>query len=269
VVRDAKAFQRARPGFASLVLLGVEFSKSDPADEDADSRGVYSYRAMTYERLIQRARFRLAYMLEGLQTSEAEAAARKILERQIDELVIDGSTPKRSPKGDTGPFARMERDDIERFRNAVPLYELSAAAGTSSPEIVVEVDEGATDELIWVAPNSRRKLKSGMFVAKVSGASMSRKIPDGSYCLFKHCTALPASGKIVLARLSDTSAEPGGRYLVKRVEVVDRDGADGGGRAELTLHSDADEPGFEPLHFQGQDLDQVRIVAELLEVLKA
>lgn len=91
VTRDTKTFLKARPGFATAILLGVEFSPTDAPDFDTESKGVYSFRAMPYERLIARARFRLLYMLEGVEETGAEDLARRVVERQLEQLVGSAS----------------------------------------------------------------------------------------------------------------------------------------------------------------------------------
>jgi phage repressor protein C with HTH and peptisase S24 domain len=59
----------------------------------------------------------------------------------------------------------------------VPLK--AAASGFGDPHFL---EEGQWD---WVAIDSRRSLRPGMFVAQVVGKSMEPPIPDGSYCLFQ------------------------------------------------------------------------------------
>jgi phage repressor protein C with HTH and peptisase S24 domain len=67
----------------------------------------------------------------------------------------------------------------ERYATCVPLVPLKAAAGAfSDPQHV------ADDGFEWVAIESRRHLRPGMFVVQVVGKSMEPAIPDGSYCLF-------------------------------------------------------------------------------------
>jgi hypothetical protein len=84
-VRDAKTLLKARPGSASVVLLGTEVAPSDAPDTEASGDN-YQFRSMTYERLLARARFRLSYMLDAAKATEAEEIARNVMERELDEL---------------------------------------------------------------------------------------------------------------------------------------------------------------------------------------
>lgn len=87
VIGDAMTLTDSRPGFVSAVLLGVEFAKSKPPDEEADSKGKYTFRSMTYQRLLERARFRLGYMMDGVETTKAEEFVKKVIEHEIGSLV--------------------------------------------------------------------------------------------------------------------------------------------------------------------------------------
>lgn len=86
-VGDATTFLEHRPGFAHVVLLGTEFAPRLRPDTETKAPGVYSFQSMTYKRLLDRARFRLSYMLDEVEVTQAEEVARKVVERQLDLLV--------------------------------------------------------------------------------------------------------------------------------------------------------------------------------------
>ena len=95
----------------------------------------------------------------------------------------------------------------ERYVTCVPLVPLKAAAGAFGQPQLVEDDTWE-----WVAVETRRRLRPGMFVAQVVGHSMEPKIPDGSYCLFAPVSGT-RQGKTILVQLHDRSdPETGQRY---------------------------------------------------------
>ena len=105
-----------------------------------------------------------------------------------------------------------------------------------------------------------------MFVAKVIGKSMEPAIRDGSYCLFVGPVAGTRQGKTVLVQLRDASdPETGGRYTVKRYSSQKAASEEGAWRhIRITLRPN--NPDFPPIELTVEDEDNVRVIAELLEV---
>jgi len=123
------------------------------------------------------------------------------------------------------------------------------------------------DEWEWVEPDVGRSLRPGMFVAKVVGHSMELKIPDGAFCLFAAPVAGSRQGRIVLVELNDTvDPETGQRYTVKRYESEKAGEADGGWR-HLSVTLSPLNPGYEPIVVAVDDEADIRVVAEVVEVL--
>jgi superfamily II DNA or RNA helicase/diadenosine tetraphosphate (Ap4A) HIT family hydrolase/HKD family nuclease len=97
----------------------------------------------------------------------------------------------------------------EQHCSWVPVYDLTIAAGFWGPESAPEIQG-------WV-PITGRTVQSGMFVAQVHGESMQPRIPNGAWCLFRPCPAGTREGRLLLVQLrTESSAETGGRYTVKR-----------------------------------------------------
>jgi hypothetical protein len=150
----------------------------------------------------------------------------------------------------------------DRFRDALPVHDLAAAAGGFS--------EGQTPEVIgWARVCLSRRLDRRMFIARVKGRSMEPRVPTGAWCVFRAFPAgeTPGSvaldGRRVVVQLRDaTDPETGGRYTLKRWRVT-KLGA-GGGAAEVELQPD--NPAFKPMRFAGGQVD-IRVIAELLEVI--
>jgi SOS-response transcriptional repressor LexA len=106
-----------------------------------------------------------------------------------------------------------------------------------------------------------------MFVAQVSGTSMEPEIPDGAYCLFGPAPEGTRQGRTVLVWLEgETDPEHGGHYTIKRYESEKVSDLGGEFRhTRITLKPL--NPDFEPIVLTPESEGQVRVLAELVEVL--
>ncbi|MEM6794140.1 MAG: S24 family peptidase, partial [Acidobacteriota bacterium] len=173
---------------------------------------------------------------------------------------------------DPEPFQRLVATVEDRWKNALPLVPLEAAAGAfSDPQpLDFAVLSQAPD---WVRLRSHRTLRKGMFVAQVQGHSMEPRIPDGAYCLFQAPVAGSREGRVVLASHRGVAdAEHGGRYTVKvyhseKVQGVEADGdpADPESWRHGAIELRPINPKYQTLSLSSED--DVAIVAELIEVL--
>jgi hypothetical protein len=150
---------------------------------------------------------------------------------------------------------------------ALPVLELRAAAGAFSDFQALE--DAAFD---WVAPPEWVKPQPGMFVAQVVGESMNRRIPSGSWCLFRANPAGSREGKVVLVQhRSIADPETGGRFTVKVYSSLKAEDEDGGWRhRKIVLKPDTDQPGYEPIVLElNEEQDEVQVIAEWLMVMPA
>jgi type I restriction enzyme R subunit len=149
----------------------------------------------------------------------------------------------------------------ERYRTCVPLVPLKAAAGGfGDPQHVTD------DDFEWVAVKTRRRLRRGMFVARVEGRSMEPAIPDGAWCLFSAPVEGTRQGKTVLVQLRDAvDPETGERYTVKRYESEKAPAGDSWRHTRITLKPL--NPEFRPIVLSPDEAERLRVVAELVEVL--
>ena len=155
----------------------------------------------------------------------------------------------------------MEGLPEDRYVNCVPLFPLKAAAGAFGDS--QQVEDGSFE---WVAVDSGRRLRPGMFVAQVIGRSMEPTIPDGSYCLFRAPVEGSRQGKTVLVQLRDaTDPETGQRYTVKRYRS-EKVAADDSWRHE-TITLQPVNLDFAPIVLTGAEEEQFQVIAELIEVL--
>lgn len=160
-----------------------------------------------------------------------------------------------SPEPPVLPFRVLEESEAQPFVNCVPFYSLRAAAGAFGKPQEIEPEHSPQ---AWVAPASKARISSGMFVAQVQGESMSRRIPNGAYCLFRASGRRPRSGQVWLVqhRLVRDS-DRGGRFTVK----VFRERSDG----TVSLDPDSIAPGHASIRLPAAE--DVTAIAELVEVL--
>jgi len=162
----------------------------------------------------------------------------------ISDTLIHAAPPP--PLTDSPPPAA-------RYTTHVPVYDLTAAAGFWGPESVPE--EIGWTELPGVS------LKSGMFVARVTGTSMEPLIPDASWCLFRPCPAGSREGRIVLVQLgTDGAGEHGGRFTVKKYHSEKTVTADGWRHDRIQLLPV--NPAFEPIEIEAERSADLVIIGE-------
>jgi hypothetical protein len=148
---------------------------------------------------------------------------------------------------------------------AAPVIDLRFAAGAFSD---AQSLEDRAD--VWVALPDWVRAQPGLFVAQVVGESMNRRIPNGSWCLFRANPAGTREGKVVVVQhRSVADPETGGRYTIKLYASEKVPAEDGGWRHNrITLRPDSDRPGFEPMVITVDENDDgFSVVAEMLFVL--
>jgi len=170
------------------------------------------------------------------------------------------------------PLKRVPHEDVRPFVNAVPLYNLKAAAGRfSASTLVQEVpqQEEVTNPSAfdWVALEGATKPVPGLFVAQVVGESMNKKIPNGAWCLWRLNPAGSRQGKVVLAQHKRVEDPDLGSYTVKLYESTKAATGSGWKHQRITLKPCSTDGSFEPLVFEEDSGGELRVIAELVAVL--
>jgi type I restriction enzyme R subunit len=151
------------------------------------------------------------------------------------------------------PFVRVPVGEVEPYVNAIPLYSLAVAAGGFGDGRSVEPEA-------WVDPHGRVRPGQGLFVAQVVGESMNRRIPNGAFCVWRAPVEGSRTGRVMLVESRELSdPETGGSYTVKLYERLSPE--------TVRLVPDSDDASFEPIVLAAGDDADVRVVAELVEVL--
>jgi hypothetical protein len=98
---------------------------------------------------------------------------------------------------------------------------------------------------------------------------MNRRIPNGSWCLFKKIPAGSRQGKIVLVshrEISDT--ETGGHYTVKVYESQKKMLEDDTWRhSSIILRPDTTATGYEPILLDEGQTEELQVIGEFVAVL--
>jgi uncharacterized protein len=160
------------------------------------------------------------------------------------------------------PFRIIPASDAIPFETALPVIPLKLAAGRFSG---TQIDD--PDAVEWAVPDGVA-IGPGMFIAQVVGESMNRRIPNGSWCVFRANPAGTRQNKIVLAQHRDIAdPETGGSFTVK---VYSSEKADAGGDWEhlsITLSPNSTDPEFKPIVVRPSEEKPVTVIAELIAVL--
>jgi hypothetical protein len=177
--------------------------------------------------------------------------------QQINEAVGRDLAPPRVP------FVPVHESGLDRYVNALPVVNLKFAAGAFGGTTALD-----QEEVLWVEPPEFVKSTQGMFIAQVIGESMNRRIPSGSWCLFRLNPGGTRNGKVVVAQhRSIDDPDLGGQYTIKVYRSEKTCAEDGEWRHErVTLHPDSTDPTFQPLVFTGEH-NEVQVIAELVTVL--
>lgn len=175
------------------------------------------------------------------------------------------TTAKHDDQTNVLPLMRVTEPARQNSRSSLPLIDIKMAAGAFSD---LQMLDATAIEWIeapaWVTP------QPGLFVAQVVGESMSRRIPNGSWCLFRANPGGTRQGKVVIAQhRSFDDPETGGKYTVKTYSSEKTTAPDGSWQHEqVTLRPDSLQAGYEPIVIRRETADDdFTIVAELLAIL--
>lgn len=173
------------------------------------------------------------------------------------------TAPAPAPSATVLPFRRVPAREVRPYRNAVPLVDLKFAAGGFGE--AQSFEQGAMD---WVELPAHLKPQDGFFVAQVVGESMNRQIPNGAWCLFRLHPPGTRQGKVVVAQhRSISDPEHGGSFTIKQYASEKRADEDGWRHTRILLRPNSDDPRFRPIELDPAEAEDLRIVAELVQVL--
>lgn len=160
------------------------------------------------------------------------------------------------------PLEILERSHVDPYVNCVPVFDLRVAAGGFA-------EPSAVDDCEWVALPEPLVARQGYFVIQVVGESMNRRIPNGSWCLFRTDPGGSRNGKIVVVQhRAIQDPDLGGGLTVKRYESTRTEHDDGTWiHRQIVLRSDSSIEGFREIVLGPDESAELRVLGEFVAVL--
>ncbi len=253
VVRNGKVITNAleRDGRDKTIQGYKKLAKDNP--EDA-ARVADEIIKNTYRTLMTRGQKGCYLFCTDRETNEYFA---NMIEqtRKIRELTLEEKYPSLN-------LRVLPIQEVKPFVNAVPLYNLKIAAGNFS-------EYQTAGNFDWVELPEHIRISAGYFVAQVLGESMNRRIPNGSWCLFKHNPGGSREGKIVLVQHRHIQdVEQGGHYTVKEYhsEKINT-GDDSWEHARIVLKPKTNALGYKEIILENKHIEDLRVIGEYVAVL--
>ncbi|MGO3455235.1 MAG: DNA/RNA helicase domain-containing protein [Marinomonadaceae bacterium] len=188
----------------------------------------------------------------------------KITHRQLAQEESDELDSSRVYKGLDLPVVSFEQ--ATPYQGYVPIFDLEVAAGGFSDQQNLE-NTGNLEDNEWVQLPEHINTAEGMFVTRVVGESMNKRIINGSWCLFKTNPGGSRNGKIVLVQHRNIEdPDHGGTYTIKtyQSEKIEEDGVLMNQRIVLKPESNA--YGYSPIIIE-DDGEELAVIGEFLLVL--
>lgn len=149
------------------------------------------------------------------------------------------------------------------YQGYVPIYDLEVAAGGFSEQ----QDFDNPDECDWVQLPDHINTTEGMFVTRVVGESMNKRIINGSWCLFKANPGGTRNGKIVLVQhRSIEDPDHGGTYTVKTYQSEKNYQEDEFVNQRITLKPETTAYGYSPIVIEDAS-EELVVIGEFLSVV--
>ncbi len=159
------------------------------------------------------------------------------------------------------PFEYIASEKVIPFENAIPLLTFKVAAGGFSPEQF-------NDEVEWVSLPEPYTIQKGYFVAQVIGESMNKKIPNGSWCLFKSNPAGTRQGKIVVVEHYNIQDQDGnGRYTIKTYHSQKIATEDSWIHTKIILKPNSFFSHYDDIVLEGDAIETLNVIGEFVSVL--
>lgn len=159
------------------------------------------------------------------------------------------------------PFDVVATDAVVPFENAIPCFvDVKAAAGAFLEGL-------QSDECIWVRPPEGFSPKPDYFLVRVVGESMNRRIPNGSWCLFRASPQGTREGRTVLVQHRDIQDPDTGSCTVKIYHSNKAKQGDAWRHESITLSPLSTDPAFKPIELYPDGDSELRVIGELLAVV--
>ncbi|WP_421621440.1 DNA/RNA helicase domain-containing protein [Alkalilimnicola ehrlichii] len=187
---------------------------------------------------------------------ETNAWFRKQIETPANNTVM------RAANYEALPYPLLATEDVRPFENAVPVFDLAVAAGEFS-------DAQSVEDCDWMQLPDWLRLEPNFFVTRVIGESMNKRIPNGSWCVFRANPAGTREGKIVLVAHRDIQDDDTGeRYTIKRYHSEKAVGDDGSWyHTRIVLKPESRHFGYRDIELTEDAVTELRVIGELVTTL--
>ncbi|MES2981137.1 MAG: DNA/RNA helicase domain-containing protein [Verrucomicrobiota bacterium] len=159
------------------------------------------------------------------------------------------------------PFRILSPEEAVTCPNAVPVFDIKIAAGDFSKEQWLQDCQYAELPDHFTA-------KPGFFIAQVIGESMNKRIPNGSWCLFREVSDGSRKGKVVIVQSRDIQdPDTGGQYTVKiyRSEIAETEGS--WSHLGIRLEPDSMDKNFKSLTLDPDAANDLHVVGEFVGII--
>lgn len=158
-------------------------------------------------------------------------------------------------------FTIYSKHEIKPYGDAVPVYDIKVAAGYFS-------DSKIAEELGWAKLPKPHKPSEEYFVCQVNGESMNKRIPNGSWCLFRKYTGGSREGKIVLVKHNDIhDPDFGAGYTVKKYTSSKRNEGDSWQHTSIVLKPDSNSAEYKEIVLEEVQSQELKVVGVFIGVL--
>lgn len=151
---------------------------------------------------------------------------------------------------------------VKPYVNAVPIYDIYAAAGDfSDPQIYSENFE-------WIELPQNISAREGYFVCQIIGESMNKKIENGAWCLFKKYSGGSREGKIVFVEhYNIQDSDFGSGYTVKFYSSEKSISEEGWFHKSIVLKPFSSDPKFKDIILDESEISELKVIGEFITVL--
>lgn len=159
------------------------------------------------------------------------------------------------------PFDVIPLETCRPYQNCVPCFpNIQVAAGAFTSQLQLE-------DCMWASLPEPLSPKPGYFVAKVIGESMNKRIPNGSWCLFRAHPEGTRAGRVVIVQHRDIQDPDTGACTVKIYSSSKAASEDSWKHTMIRLRPDSTDPSFKEMVLQQTDDSEFRVIGELAAVL--
>lgn len=186
---------------------------------------------------------------------------RYFAERGLGALVPVFEKPEIRNTSPVYPFRILTPAEAADRPNTVPIFDIKIAAGDFSKEQWLQDCQYAELPDHFTA-------KPGFFIAQVIGESMNKRIPNGSWCLFREPSGGSRNGKVVIVQSRDIQdPDTGGHYTVKIYRSEKSQTEDSWAHQKIRLEPDSMDFNFKPMNFNADIVNELRVVGEFLGII--